>query len=214
VKGLRQKAVWLVVLGGLFVLAFFTMSNGQTSNSNGSQKNAQIAAENESSGIFDNWGDSLSQVSGGGQEAQSSTSKSTSTSSTDGYSQDVQGGGVLGGSYLLKNISSTKGDGYESANIFVKSVSGSTNFPKYTAEISGNTIVVTIRDTRNYDIDTGANSYNGYNPLNINGTVIKSIKWEQTDESIIKIDIQLKYISSFKTVVLNSPLTLEVRVKK
>jgi len=216
VKGLKQKTVWVVVLGGLFVLAFFTMSNGQApKNLGGGQNDAQVAAESQSQGIFDNWGigGDSGQITGGGSQENASKSTSNQTAPSDSYSTETKSGGVLGGSYLLKNMSSTKGNGYESANIFVKSINNSPYFPKYTAELSGDVIIITLKDTRNFNLDTGSTSYDGYNPQNINGRVIRSLKWEQVDESIIKIKVQLKYKTSFKTIVLNNPLALEVRVK-
>lgn len=214
-KNATKKGVWIIAIMAIGSILFLGLGYQSGKGGEGSSNSeSKTAADSQSGSIFDNWGveQEAGQVSRGGQQSASKPTQNSTTSSNS-YSLNTQSGGVLGGSYLLKNMSSTKGDGYESANVFVKSVNNSLNFPKYAAELSGDTIVVTLSDTRNFDIDAGSTSYDGYNPQNINGRVIKSLKWEQAGENIVRVRIRLKYAASFKTAVLNNPPTLEVRIK-
>ena len=199
--GLKQNLVWIVIIGVLGLLAYFTLAGGNSGNGTANTaktgsvaavKNSKITATPATAG------------SGGGNTAQTSLSKS--------YNLSAKNGGSIGGSYLLKNLSMSKGTGYESANIFLKSISGASGLPQYGASISGNTIVVTLSDTKNFDLDSGSNSYTGANPQMVNGSVVKSIAWAQNGEDSIKINIVLKKQANFDDVVLTSPPTLEIRV--
>lgn len=195
--GLKQNLVWLVIIGGLGLLAFFTLANGNSGTKTTSQGGGSVAAVS-----------TPKTTAGTGGSAQSASGKSLGKS----FDLSAKNGGTLGGSYLLKNLSSSKGQGYESANIFLKSISGNGSFPQYGATINGNTIMVTLSDTKNFDLDAGSNSYTGANPQTINGNVIKSIGWASNGEEAININIVLKKQASFDDVVLNNPPTLEIRV--
>ncbi|MCX6811313.1 MAG: hypothetical protein NT039_01290 [Candidatus Berkelbacteria bacterium] len=198
--GLKQNLVWIVIIGVLGILAYFTLAGGNSGNNTTKTKNGNVAAVSTPK--------TTSQVDTGGGNTQNTSGKSLGAS----FNLSPKNGGTLGGSYLLKNLSMSKGSGYESANIFLKSISGNSSFPKYGASISGNTIIVTLSDTKNFDIDAGGYSYSGANPLTINGSVIKSIGWVQNGEDSIKINIVLKKQASFNDVVSNNPPTLEIRV--
>lgn len=146
---------------------------------------------------------------GGGTDSSSASGQGGGTS----YTLSAKNGGKLGDSYLLKNLSSTKGSGYESANIFVKALSGSKYVPKYKATISGNMIDLVMEDTRNIDFNSGGKSYSGSNPLRVNGAIIKSISYYAAAESRLGIKITLNKQSPFQVVAKADPLTIEVRVK-
>lgn len=200
--GLRQNLVWIIIIGVLGLLAYFTLAGGNSGNGTANTaKTGNIAAVKSSK-------PTATPATGGDSGTQNTSGSSLGAS----YNLSAKNGGALGGSYLLKNLSMSKGTGYESANIFLKSVSGSTGVPKYGASISGNTIIVSLSDTKNFNIDSGSNSYTGANPLAVNGSVIKSIGWAQNGEDSININIVLKKQANFDDVVLNNPPTLEIRV--
>jgi len=196
--GLKQGMVWIVMIGGLAILAYFTLAGGNSgSNTTKTAKNGNVAAVSTPK--------TASQGTGG-------NTQSAGSSTNVNFNLSPKNGGSLGGSFLLKNLSMSKGTGYESANIFLKSVSGSGGFPKYGASITGSTITITLSDTKNFDIDMGGSSYTGENPLVVNGSVIKNISWAQNGEDSLRININLKNQASFDDVVLSSPPTLEIRV--
>lgn len=199
--GLKQNLVWIVIIGVLGLLAYFTLAGGNSGNGTNSAKTGNVAAVKSSK-------PTTTSATGGNNATQDTSSSSLGAS----YNLSPKNGGTLGGSYLLKNLSMSKGTGYESANIFLKSISGATGVPKYGASISGNTIIITLSDTKNFNVDTGSNSYTGANPLAINGSVIKSIGWAQNGEDSININIVLKKQANFNDIVLNNPPTLEIRV--
>lgn len=198
--GIKQNLVWLVIIGGLGALAYFTLLNGNSTKTSTSTKKGNVAAVSTPK--------TTAKAGAGGGAAQDIGSKNLGAS----FNLSAKNGGALGGSYLLKNISMSKGAGYESANIFLKSVSGAGSFAEYGASISGSTITVTLSDTRNFDLDAGGPSYSGENPLVANGSVIKSISWSASGEDSIRINIVLKKQAAFDDVVLNNPPTLEIRV--
>ena len=195
--GLKQNLTWIVIIGALSLLAYFTLAGGN--NGQGTATSGNVAA-------VDTKTTSTPMALGGGNDAQS-----VSSSLGKSYNLTAKNGGSLGGSYLLKNLSMSKGAGFESANIFLKSVSGASGPPKYSASISASTITVTLSDTKNFDVDSGGESYTGVNPQIINGSVIKTIGWTQNGEDSIKINIVLKKQAVFDDVVLTNPLTLEIR---
>lgn len=200
---LKQNLVWIALIGGLSLLAYFTLtgggSGGGTANTT---KTGSVAAVKNSKPT-----NTPTLGSGGGSDIQSTTSTLGKS-----YNLSPKNGGTLGGSFLLKNLSLSKGTGYESANIFLKSVSGTNSFPQYGASISGSTISVVLSDTKNFDIDLGSPSYSGENPLVVNGSVIKNISWAQNGEDSLRININLKKQAVFDDVVLFNPPTLEIRV--
>lgn len=199
--GLKQNLVWIVIIGVLGLLAYFTLAGGNSGNGTNSAKTGNVAAVKSSK-------PTATPATGGNNATQDTNGSSLGAS----YNLSPKNGGTLGGSYLLKNLSMSKGTGYESANIFLKSVSGTTGLPKYGASIAGNTIIITLSDTKNFNVDTGSNSYTGANPLAVNGSVIKSIGWAQNGEDSININIVLKKQANFNDIVLNNPPTLEIRV--
>lgn len=199
--GLKQNLVWIVIIGGLSLLAYLTLAGGN------SGTGTQVAVKTGAVA-----GNEISKKTPTPAAAGGGSSQTTGVSLGKSYNLSAKNGGALGGSYLLKNLSMSKGTGYESANIFLKSVSGSASLPKYGASISGTTIIVTLSDTKNFDLDAGGPSYSGANPLNVNGSVIKSIAWTQNGEDSININIVLKKQANFDDVVLNNPPTLEIRV--
>lgn len=194
--GLKQNLVWLVIIGALGLLAFFTLAGGNSGTKTTGTGGGSVAAVSTPK--------TTAAAGGGSAQKTSVLGKS--------FDLSAKSGGTLGGSYLLKNLSSSKGQGYESANIFLKSISGSGSFPQYGASINGNTIIVTLSDTKNFDLDAGGYSYTGANPQTVNGNVIKSIGWAQNGEDMININIVLKKQAAFDDVVLNNPPTLEIRV--
>ena len=198
---LKQNLVWIVIIGVLGLLAYFTLAGGNSGNGTANTaKTGNVAAVKSSK-------PTSTPATGGNSGTQNSSSNLGAS-----YNLSPKNGGTLGGSYLLKNLSMSKGTGYESANIFLKSVFGTNGLPKYGASISGNTIIVSLSDTKNFNIDSGSNSYTGANPQTINGSVIKSIGWAQNGEDAININIVLKKQANFDDVVLNNPPTLEIRV--
>ena len=195
--GLKQNLVWIAMIGGLGLLAYFTLlkdSNKIVTNNGVGGEVAAVSTLKSASGA------------GGGSENVKTNNLGAS------FNLQAKNGGSLGGSYLLKNLSISKKTDYESANIFLRSISGTSNFPKYGASISGNVITVVLSDTKNYDIDLGRASYSGENPLVANGSVIKNISWASNGEDSIRINIVLKKQASFDDVVLANPPTLEIRV--
>lgn len=198
--GLKQNLLWIVIIGALGLLAYFTLLHGNSTKTSIADKKGNVAAVSTPK--------TTTKAGSGGDAAESTDTKKLGGS----YNLSAKSGGALGGSYLLKNISTAKGAGYESANIFLKSVSGTGGFAEYGASISGSTITVTLSDTKNFDLDAGGPSYSGENPLVANGSVIKSINWIQNGEDSIKINIVLKKQAAFDDVVLTSPPTLEIRV--
>lgn len=162
----------------------------------------QVAGQDKSSG-------GGSAPTGGG----SSQTTSPQGGGLQGYSLSPKSGGQLGGSYLLKNLSSTEGPGFENANIFLRSVSGTSGAPKYSATVSGNIIDVVMDDTRNIDFNTGAKTYSGSNPVRVNGRIIKSIAWYTVAESRLGVKITLQKQAPFEVITKTSPITIEVRVE-
>lgn len=199
--GLKQNLVWIVIVGGLGALAYFTLLSGNSTKMAATTgKKGSVAAVSTPK--------TTAKAGSGGGAAQDSGAKNLGAS----FNLSAKSGGALGGSYLLKNLSISKNASYESANIFLKSVSGTGSFAEYGASISGSTITVTLSDTKNFDLDAGGPSYSGENPLIVNGSVIKSISWAQNGEDSIRINIVLKKQAVFDDVVLTSPPTLEIRV--
>ncbi len=198
--GLKQNLVWIVIVGALGLLAYFTLAGGNSGSTTKTAKTGNVAAVSTPK--------TTPKTSAKSGNAQDSGGKNLGSS----FNLSPKNGGSLGGSYLLKNLSMSKGDGFESAYIFLKSVSGSMGVPKYGASISGNTIIITLSDTKNFDIDAAGPSYAGDNPQTVNGSVIKSIGWAQNGEDAININIVLKRQATFDDVVLNNPPTLEIRV--
>ena len=195
--GLKQNLVWVVIIGVLGLLAYFTLLKGNSTQISTADKKGSVAAVSTPK--------TTAKAGAGG-----STTQNANLSAS--FNLSAKSGGTLGGSYLLKNLSISKGAGYESANIFLKSVSGGDGFAEYGASISGSTITVTLSDTKNFDLDAGGPSYSGENPLVVNGSVIKSISWSANGEDSIRINIVLKKQAVFDDVVLTSPPTLEIRV--
>ena len=188
------------MIGALGLLAYFTLlkdSNKSPTTQVGTKGEvAAVSTPKSASGT------------GAGGSSESASAKNLGAS----FNLSPKNGGSLGGSYLLKNISMSKGSAYESANIFLKSISGTSNFPKYGASISNSTITIILSDTKNFDLDAGGPSYAGENPLIVNGSIIKNISWAQNGENSLRININLKKQASFDDVVLNNPPTLEIRV--
>lgn len=201
--GGKSQILWIGAIAGLLILAWLTLSDGagyggavgdkstDKPNAGQNQVKSTPATKNKSS------------VGGASTNANSTNSN---------FNLSAKEGGELGGSYLLKNISISKSSNYESANIFVKSIGSTAAFPKYSGTITGNTISIILFDTKNWDIDASAPSYDAENPLTVNGKIIKTIQWVVSGEDSLIIKINLKSQAAFSAVALNNPLTLEIRV--
>ena len=187
---MKMKAIWLLVsvaLGTAAVMGIGYKAGKETRT--GKKGGATI---------------NQSQLTNSGGESKGEVSEPKASGPSFSYSD--KNGGKLKDNYFMLGLTFGSYSSYERLQINLRAISGGkTSIPKYKAAYSGNILFVRIYDTKDFNFDTGKNTYKY--PSRVSGkSVVKKANVVDSgfeNQMLVRFDLYKK--SKFRAVEMPGP---------